>query len=228
MKASRIKTIIGVLEKAYGVPEAPQVTDPFEMILHENIAYLADDARRDFAFQELKKRVGTRPADILAASPASLNEISKLAGINPEGQVAKIVKSAEIALNNFKWRRRVSNGRSINKAKASLKKFPGIGDPGAEKILLFNKKTAVLALESNGLRALTRLGYGKEGANYAATYRSVQESLGPELPSDSDWLVRAHQLLRQHGKELCKRSRPICERCPLASGCAYYQRESTH
>jgi endonuclease-3 len=228
VKASPIKTIVDVLEKAYGVPEAPQVTEPFEMILRENIAYLADDGKRDFAFQELKKRVGTRPADILAASPASLNEISRLAGIDPQGQLAKIVKSAEIALNNFNGDVASVMEGPINKAKASLKKFPGIGDPGAEKILMFNKKSAALALESNGLRVLTRLGYGKEGASYAATYRSVQESVGPELPSDSDWLVRAHQLLRQHGKELCKQSRPVCERCPLASDCRYYHRESTH
>jgi hypothetical protein len=35
----------------------------------------------------------------------------------------------------------------------ALKKFPAIGEPGAEKILLFAGKAPILALESNGLRS---------------------------------------------------------------------------
>jgi adenine-specific DNA glycosylase len=35
-------------------------------------------------------------------------------------------------------------------------------------------------------------------------------------------LIRAHQLLREHGQELCRRSRPSCERCPLSDVCLYY------
>jgi endonuclease III len=114
---------------------------------------------------------------------------------------------------------RIKVNQSVQRA--SLKKFPGIGDPGAEKILLFNKKLEVLALDSNGLRVLTRIGYAREGPNYAATYRALQQAIDPELPRDFGWLVSAYQLLRRHGKELCKRTKPHCGRCPLAGACDY-------
>jgi endonuclease III len=218
-----LKTTIEKLEAAYGAPEAPRITEPFEMILYENVAYLVDDARRDRAFEELRRTVGTRPADILTAAPGRLNEISELGGINRQGQVEKLVKAAQIALHSFDGDLRAVIKRPPDQARAALKKFPGIGDPGAEKILLFNKKLPVLALESNGLRVLLRVGFGKEVANYAASYRSVQQAVAHELPKDCDWIVKASLLLRRHGKELCKRTRPQCGKCPLAELCRHRQ-----
>ena len=97
-----------------------------------------------------------------------------------------------------------------------------IGEPGAEKILLFARSHAVLGLESNGVRVLTRLGVVQEAKSYSATYRAVQSFVAPFAERGFDWLIRAHQLLRRHGQELCRRSQPLCERCPLTDTCAYF------
>jgi endonuclease III len=37
-------------------------------------------------------------------------------------------------------------------------------------------------------------------------------------------LIQAHLLLRRHGQELCRRSEPTCDNCPLAADCEYCQR----
>jgi endonuclease-3 len=100
--------------------------------------------------------------------------------------------------------------------------FPSIGEPGAEKILLFGRSHAVLGLDSNGVRALTRLGVVHEAKTYSATYRAVQAALAPYQSQGFDWLIRAHQLLRQHGQELCRRTQPHCDRCPLTDTCAFF------
>src|SRR4029077_15984410 len=100
------------------------------------------------------------------------------------------------------------------KARKALQGFPAIGAPGAEKILLFTKTYPVLALESNGLRVLLRLGFGEERKNYSASYASVQTALQDEIGNDCGFLISAHQLLRRHGKELCRRSNPACDACP--------------
>jgi endonuclease III len=91
----------------------------------------------------------------------------------------------------------------------------------ADKLLLAAGSEVTLALESNGLRVLVRLGYAKEDANYAKTYRAAAEAVTPELPDDAAWLVAAHQLLRRHGQETCRRSEPRCKLCPLAPGCDF-------
>jgi len=76
-------------------------------------------------------------------------------------------------------------------------------------------------MDSNVLRVLQRLGYGREEKSYAASYRSTREAAAPELPKDFDGLIEAYLLLRRHGQELCRRSHPRCEVCPLRERCAY-------
>src|SRR5262249_20231271 len=71
------------LQKYYGRLKPP-LRDPFELILYENIAYIAPDDRRENAFRELKRRIGTRPEDLLTADIRELSEITSLGGIFPE------------------------------------------------------------------------------------------------------------------------------------------------
>jgi endonuclease-3 len=214
---------LAVLEKHYGRPKPPRVTDPFEMVLWESVTYLGTDERRAAAFAALKKRVGTKPQDILNATDTTLLEICSMGGIVPKQCVQKLRRAAEIAHWIFKDDVRAALKQPPAKAKAAMKKFPGFGDPGAERILLFNRVVPVLALDSNGLRVLLRLGYGEELKNYSATYRSVQNAVADQPPQDFDVMIRAHQLLRQHGKELCKPNQPHCGDCPLTKDCAYFQ-----
>jgi hypothetical protein len=49
------------LEGLYGNPAPPEVTDPYEMTILENVAYLVDDARRAATFSRLKKEIGLQP-----------------------------------------------------------------------------------------------------------------------------------------------------------------------
>lgn len=76
-----------------------------------------------------------------------------------------------------------------------------------------------LALESNALRALIRIGYGRHTGNYARDYRSVQKEITLEISRDPAWLLRAHVLLRAHGQTVCVRTMPECPECPLVVHC---------
>jgi endonuclease-3 len=218
----QFQKIIDMLEKLYGKPRLPQVTDPLEMILWENVVYLTKDEQREKAFQMLKNQVGTKPQQLLAAPDEALFEIASL-GILPEQRVDKLRKIAQIAIKEFQGDFHGILQKPQREAQKALQKFPSLGEPGAEKILLFSRSYPILALESNGLRVLHRLGFGEEQKNYSASYKSAQAAVQSQLKKDYDWLIGAHQLLRQHGQELCKRNRPQCEACPLTKGCAYYQ-----
>ena len=105
----------------------------------------------------------------------------------------------------------------------ALRKFPSIGEPGAEKILLFSGSAPVLALDSNALRVLLRLGFGEEEKSYSKSYKAAQAAADSEIPRTCSARIEAYQLLRRHGQELCKRNHPRCEACPLRPGCVYYR-----
>ena len=135
----------------------------------------------------------------------------------------KLLTITKIAYEEFDGDLRSALKKPLPQAKKALKRFPSIGDPGAEKILLFTRSYQVMALDSNGLRVLCRVGFAEEQKNYSATYRSVQQAISAQLPTDYDSLIKAHQLLKQHGQQLCKRSKPLCSECPVRVSCKYGQ-----
>jgi len=219
----KLRGIVSRLDRVFGPVKPPPVKGPFEMILWENVAYLVSDDRREAAFRTLQKRAGTKPKEILAAPREAILQATRLGGMHSEDRVGRLRDIAELALSEFAGDDEVLLKMPPAKAKKILRKFPGIGEPGADKILLFSGAQPVLALESNGLRVLLRLGYGEEKKSYDATYRSVLEAVRGELPEDCDELLRAHLLLRRHGREICRRSEPRCGVCPVASACRYYR-----
>jgi endonuclease-3 len=216
--------VLDALEAHYGPLSAPKLRGPWEMILWENVAYLANDERRRDAFQTLKKRIGIEPGQILSASDEALLEVTRH-GILADRFAEKLRTCAQTALEEFNGDLRPALKLPFAKAKKALQKFPGIGEPGAEKILLLTKSYPVLALPN--VRVLARLGFGEEKKSYSTSYRLVQRAVEDELEKDYPWLIRAHLLVRRHGQELCKQDNPKCEKCPLASRCVFYQARAT-
>jgi endonuclease III len=221
--APDLQKLISLLAAHYGKPRSPITADPFELILLENVAYLVSDERREEAFKTLRQHAGMKPYEILSASDESILKATKLGGMHPEQRVNRLREIALIAMNEFDGDLTQAVKLPLPKAKQALRKFSSIGEPSAEKILLFTRSYPVLGLDSNGLRVLVRLGFGEEKKNYTATYRAIKEAIHGQLKTDYDWLISAHILLRQHGKELCKTNAPLCEKCPVKKGCAYFR-----
>ena len=212
---------IALLKRHYGVPQAPPAKGPFELVLWENACYLLPDERRGEVFEALRERVGLTATAIEAASDEVLLPIAKRGGMRPETRVHRWREIARTTLQQFGGNLDSILQLPYTEARRALKQFPTIGDPGAEKILLLCGVSSGLPLESNGLRVLVRLGWGRLQRDYGATYRSVQTAIKGELPTSAARLKEAHLLLRMHGKELCKDKAPLCNQCPLAKECAF-------
>jgi len=117
-------------------------------------------------------------------------------------------------------------GHGVRAEKRVLQKFPVIGEPSGEKIMLFAKLAPVAAVPSASVGVPVRLWFGQEGKNYAVDYRKVRDKLNAELPETFEARQRAYLLLKRHGHEICKRSAPRCEICPVTGQCAYIQRKA--
>jgi hypothetical protein len=124
--------LVDKLQRHYGCPAPPPSTDPLELIIWENIAYLASDKRRAEALASLQQTIGTHPKEILAAQHSALAAIGK-AGKLPDISAEKLLTIAKIAYEEFDSDLRAAIKKPLPQAKKALKRFPGIGDPGAEK-----------------------------------------------------------------------------------------------
>ena len=219
---NRFDRLIAHLRRRYGQPAPPPARGPFELVLWENACYLLPDERRLEVFNALREQVGLDPSAIDAAPDRVLLPIAMRGGMRPEMRVFRWREIARITLNQFAADLDSILSRPYPEAKKALKQFPTIGDPGAEKILLLCGVANGLPLESNGLRVLGRVGWGRIQKNYAATYRSVQDDVKPKLPASVEGLQQAHLLLRVHGQTLCKDKTPLCHECPLSAECRYF------
>jgi endonuclease-3 len=220
------KKLISRLKRHYGEPELPPAKGPFELVMWENSCYLLSDERRRAVFDGVRAQVGLNAEAIWKADGDVLLALAKMGGMRPETRVFRWREIARITLSQFQGDLDRILQAPYAQARKALQQFPNIGAPGAEKILMFCGTAPGLPLEWNGNRVLTRVGYGREQKNYGAMYRSVQEAINPELPKDAAALSRAHLLLKEHGKTICRNNKPLCGECPVVEMCAFAKKNS--
>lgn len=220
-RAPSLRERLDALARLHGEPPRSIPRTPFDWIVWENVAYLVDDERRAAVFRELKKEVGLTAEAIAGAAHGQLLAVTQLGGMDPGERAKRLKAAAELALEHGGGGLESVLELETKQARKMLKQFPGIGEPGAEKILSACGKSEELALDSNGLRVLVRLGYGAEAKAYAQTYKSVIEATAGEVADGARGAWRAHRLLRTHGMVVCKRTAPKCGACPLVSDCAF-------
>ena len=220
--ANKLTRVVGALLDQHGKIAAPPPVNAFEHVLWEKVAYLATDDVRTRAFEELRTRVGLSPRDILDAKPSTLREVARIGGaIGVDDRVRHMQDAAVFVVDTFEGSLDKALRLPRRDAMRALRKIHGVGEPGAEKILLFTRTERLLPLDSNGARLLVRIGYGADDKNYSTMYKSVRDAAAPELVPRFDWLIDAHLVLRRHGQTICKTSAPRCAECSVRAECAF-------
>jgi endonuclease-3 len=184
--------------------------------------YPASDAACSRGWESLNKAVGVRPEDLLAAPVERLSKALAPGGMVPEQRAMRLKELAARVQNEFGGDlRRVMSG-PLAQVRKMLKTFPSIADPGADRILLFAGITPVAAVPSNCVHVPMRILHGQDGEDYRASYREAQAAIEAETPANFEARQRAYLLLKTHGQEVCKRTKPKCETCPVNSMCAFF------
>jgi endonuclease-3 len=234
----RLADILDTLEEHYGPQRPFGPSDPYERILFINCGYPATDASCTKGYDPLKAEVGTKPEQILKAPSAKLEKLTQPGGMFPELRAERLKLIARIATENFggdlKWAleelmtdEQTPADKRLRRAKGALKEFPVIGDPGADKILLFSGMMPIAAVPSACTGVPQRILFGREDKNYGRGYRAAKEALAAEVPEKFEARQRAYLLLKKHGQEICKRTKPKCEICPISRMCVYFRENRT-
>ena len=214
--------ILDVLETHYGRQTATWPTEPYEFLGWWHCGYPASDAACERGWEALMRAVGVTPEKILAASDATLAGALKAGGMVPELRAQRLREIAERVLREFGGDLAAALAGPADAARKLLKKFPNIADAGANRILLFAGLAPVAAVPSNCPQVLVRIQLGLERENYIVTYREAQKLIEAEVKPALEARQRAYLLLKRHGQEVCKRSKPKCELCPVSAECRYF------
>jgi endonuclease-3 len=214
--------LLDALEAHYGRQTPGWPTDPWLFLVWWHCGYPASDAACGKGWESLESRIGLDPERLLAADPSKLAFALKPGGMVPELRAMRLKEIAERVQKEFGGDLLGAlKGLPVTQARAALRKFPNIADPGADRILLFGGLSPVAAVPSNCPHVLVRIQRGRERENYGRTYKEAQESIAAETLPTFDARTRAFLLLKCHGQQICKGTNPKCGVCPIAADCAF-------
>lgn len=213
--------VLEKLEALYGAQQAAWPADPYLFLVWWHCGYPASDERCARGWESLTAGIGTQPEQLLGASIAQLTKALTPGGMVPELRARRLQDVATRAQEKFGGDLRRGLAGPLPEARKALKNFPGIADPGADRILLFGGIAPLAAVPSNCPHVLVRIQHGKERENYGVNYRRAQEAIERDVPANTAARTRAYLLVKRHGQELCKAARPKCAECPVRSCCVY-------
>jgi len=88
----------------------------------------------------------------------------------------------------------------------------GIGPETADSICLYAAEKPLFVVDAYTHRIFSRHDILPEEADY----HEIQELFMDSLPADTALYNEYHALIVRLGKEFCKKSKPLCDSCPLA------------
>ena len=214
--------ILEALEAHYGAQKPGWPLDPYLFLVWWHCGYPASDAACTRGWKAMNEQVGVRREDIAAAPVKELTAALKAGGMVPDIRAQRLKQIVERIQREFAGDLKGGlMAMPAARARAALKKFPNIADPGADRILLFAGLAPVAAAPSNCPHVLVRIEKGFERGNYGVTYREAQQMIEAATPQNCEARQRAYLLLKRHGQDICKRTNPKCDICPVRKSCAY-------
>jgi A/G-specific adenine glycosylase len=153
------------------------------------------------------------PAALAAATPA--DAVRQWDRLGYPRRAVRLHAAAELITSRHRGR--------VPAVAEELRALPGVGDYTAAAIACFAFGRRHAVLDTNVRRVLARLVTGESAPRPAPTVAELRlaESL---LPPDGKAAARWSVGLMELGALVCTASRPRCEVCPLAGGCAWLRR----
>jgi endonuclease-3 len=214
---------LDALESFHGVQRPDWPVDPYQFLVWWHCGYPPSDEACNKGWASLRAEQDVAPAKLAKARASVLSRLLKPGGLIPELRAPRIKDIAAEVVEE--WGGDLSHAlRAMPAAAATkaLKKLPGIGEPGAERILLFGGIAPLPAVPSNATQVAVRMQRGASLDSYTKDYREGRRLIETQIPATLVARQRAFLLLKVHGQTLCKRSAPKCDACPIAPTCAYY------
>ncbi len=101
--------------------------------------------------------------------------------------------------------------RPMDELRTELLGVHGVGPETADSILLYAGGMPTFVVDAYTYRVFGRHGWIDQESDYG----QIQEYFHDRLPADAPMYNEYHALLVNLGKHYCKKSKPLCDACPL-------------
>lgn len=209
----------------YGALPAPPSL-PFAFYVWEVLSLGTTPARRDAAFNALRRMPALTPDAVARLPQAKLEAAVTLAGPMKDERVRALRAGADV----FRRTPAVADDLSgpPRRALKAARRVPHLGRASALRLALFVGNVPVLPLDEHALRVARRLGYASACAEDTPPVRVVsltRQALVKETGREMVPLRTVSQYFTHHGLATCTAATPHCAVCPLAPDCEWIRRQ---
>ncbi|OIO39029.1 MAG: hypothetical protein AUJ75_01920 [Candidatus Omnitrophica bacterium CG1_02_49_10] len=212
----KITKIFRFILKEYGrgrgKPRADAVGELIKTVLSQNTS----DINSERAYAALKRRYGSWNL-LLRSTPAVIADTIRSGGLAD----MKALRIKEILKEIVKREGRLSlsrlKGMSDGDALKYLISLKGVGVKTASVVLLFSFKRPLMPVDTHVFRVARRIGLIPKDTSVLEAHAILTEVTPDKLITD------IHLDLIEHGREICKAQRPLCDKCIVRGCCDHYK-----
>ena len=196
----------------YGPFEWEPRYDPASELVYTILSQHTSDVNSGRAFQNLMSEFGSLEA-IAGAQVQQIENAIRTAGLFrvKAPRIKAVLNEVYNELGSFDLS--FLREMPLDEAKSWLKKLNGVGPKTAAIILCFSLGMPAMPVDTHIFRVAKRLGF----IGPKVTADQAHDILEPVVPPGD--VFAFHLYLINHGRQVCKALRPLCDRCVLAWGC---------
>jgi len=153
-----------------------------------------------------------RIEDVAKANVKEIEDVIKPAGLY-KVRARRIKNIAKDLVEKYDGKLDEILNLPYDEAKKKLTSIKGVGPKTADVFLIAIKGEQVLPIDVHIFRIMKRLGI----ANKKDDYESLREKLESEIPPALR--TKAHLILIEFGRRICRVRNPKCEECPIKRYC---------
>jgi endonuclease-3 len=210
----KIITVYRILKKLYGTPKKRRL-DPLDELIMTILSQNTSNRNSVPAFYSLKKGFKTWE-NVRVARPAAIARLIKRGGL--ANIKARRIKEVLGAIKERQGRLDISFLKSLSAEEGSdyLRSLKGVGPKTASVVLLFSFGKPVMPVDTHIFRVAKRMGILGKKTSIEQAHIALTAAMPPLLIHDF------HINMIEHGRQVCKAPRPLCDICGAKRICAYY------
>ncbi|MCG2725365.1 MAG: hypothetical protein L6420_03735 [Elusimicrobia bacterium] len=166
------------------------------------------------AIEKLNSAALMEPLKIKTVNCEKLADIIKSSGYYKQKSLKLKIFAEHIIKNHKSGLKKWLISSDINELREELLSLYGIGHETADSIILYAAQKPKFIADTYAIRIFNRVGFFN-----SSKYTYVQNYFESVLPKDIYLFQEYHALLVELAKFYCKKTKPLCEKCPLEKIC---------
>lgn len=211
---AEVSIVLDRLGASYGEPRYHCRFEPMDELVSCILSQHTTDATSFPAFHRLKAAFPAWQM-VVDAGPERVADIVRTAGLANQKALSIVSVLKEIKVRDGDYSIENLRHMPMLDARAWLESLPGVGPKTASIVLSFSFGMPAIPVDTHIFRVSKRLGLLPEKAD-ANKAHDVLLSIVDEKDA-----YRYHVLMIQHGRQVCKAQRPLCNKCELLDLCPF-------